>query len=118
MPRVSWSIATAGTVVVVVEVVVVVLAVTVAFAVDAVAGMVVVAPTAKLFLLTTGANVVAIAMVVVTICVLMMGRCFTMVVFKLAFPWNTARIFLASGVSGVGTMTEASSMTWPTPGIV
>lgn len=72
--------------VVVVDVVVVVFVVTVVFDVVAVTGTVVVAPTATLFLLTAGARVVAMANVVVTIWVLMMGRCFTTVVFKLAVP--------------------------------
>ena len=119
MPRVSWTIATEGTVEVVVDVDVVVFVVAIGFAVVVVAGiLVVVAPTAMPFLLTLGASVAAIANVVVTICVLMMGRCVTMVVFKLAVPWNTERIFFDSALSRSGTITAASSIIWPTPGMV
>ena len=112
MPRVAWSIATAGTVVVVVDVVVVVLTVAIGFAVVAVTGTVVAVGTSStFFLLTLGAIVVAaMANVVVTIWVLIMGRSFTMVVFKLALPWNTERIFFDSALSRSGTITAASSI--------
>ena len=82
-------------------------------------GTVVPASMTTLFLPTVGATVVAIGRVVVTIWVLMMGRSapFT-VVFKLARPWNTARIFFEVSLSKSGTITDASSMTCPIPGIV
>ena len=41
-----------------------------------------------------------------------------MVVFKLAFPWNNARIFFAVALSKSGRITDISSMTVPVPGMV
>ena len=133
----GWSIASDGTVVVVDVVVVAPFTVAVVFGavvvalftVVAVLGTVVVTTVADgtsgadsittLFLPTVGATVVAIANVVVTIWVLIMGRSAPLtVVFKLARPWNTAKIFLDVALSRSGTMTAASSIICPIPGMV
>jgi hypothetical protein len=41
-----------------------------------------------------------------------------MVVFKLALPWKTARIFFDVALSKSGTMTDMSSISCPFPGMV
>ena len=63
--------------------------------------------------------VVAIAARVVVVTVFVSaGDAPEIVDFKLAFPWNTARIFFDVSLSRSGSMTAMSSINVPVPGMV
>lgn len=62
----------------------------------------------------TTANVVAVVVTVVASA----GVAPAIVVFRLALPWKTERIFCDVALSKSGTMTAMSSITWPLPGMV
>ena len=117
MPRALCSMATDGTVVVVDALGV---AVEVGFATVVGAGfaMVVVVLAGALGCFATVVVAAIAARVLVVMVTSEAGDAPVMVVFRLALPWKTARIFLEVELSRSGTMTDMSSIIVPLPGMV